>query len=179
MKISILLPYKENFSPEYPGAVSIFVKDTTMCSKFKKNIIIFGNTTFKKKLLPNYVNLEFNRELFKSGSKMYIDNFLKKEKENNSDVIEVHNRPIYLKRIFQSSKAKIVLYFHNDPLFMNGSKSVTERLFLLNKTDKIIFNSEWSKKRFLKSLNQFYHKSKKLLVIHQSTSRAKVNLKKE
>ena len=25
MKISILLPYKENFSPEYPGAVSIFL----------------------------------------------------------------------------------------------------------------------------------------------------------
>ena len=24
-KISILLPYKENFSPEYPGAVSLFV----------------------------------------------------------------------------------------------------------------------------------------------------------
>ena len=28
MKISILLPYKENFSPMYPGAVSLFVKDT-------------------------------------------------------------------------------------------------------------------------------------------------------
>ena len=25
MKISIFLPYKENFSPEYPGAVSLFV----------------------------------------------------------------------------------------------------------------------------------------------------------
>ena len=25
MKISILLPYKENFSPTYPGAVSLFV----------------------------------------------------------------------------------------------------------------------------------------------------------
>jgi len=28
MKISILLPYKENFSPNNPGAVSLFVKDT-------------------------------------------------------------------------------------------------------------------------------------------------------
>ena len=28
MKISILLPYKENFSPIYPGAVSLFVNDT-------------------------------------------------------------------------------------------------------------------------------------------------------
>ena len=29
MKVSILLPYKENFSPNYPGAVSLFVKDTS------------------------------------------------------------------------------------------------------------------------------------------------------
>ena len=38
MKISILLPYKENFSPIYPGAVSIFVRDTTLASKYKNNI---------------------------------------------------------------------------------------------------------------------------------------------
>ena len=36
MKISILLPYKENFSPNYAGAVSLFVKDTVSLSKFKK-----------------------------------------------------------------------------------------------------------------------------------------------
>ena len=37
MKISILLPYKENFSPDYPGAVSLFVNDTTLVSKYKNN----------------------------------------------------------------------------------------------------------------------------------------------
>ena len=36
MKISILLPYKENFSPDYPGAVSLFVYETTKISNFKK-----------------------------------------------------------------------------------------------------------------------------------------------
>ena len=35
MKIS-LLPHKENFSPHYPGAVSLFVNDTLKLSKFKK-----------------------------------------------------------------------------------------------------------------------------------------------
>ena len=35
MKISILLPYKENFSPAYPGAVSIFLNSVT---KKKVNI---------------------------------------------------------------------------------------------------------------------------------------------
>ena len=43
MKIAILLPYKENFSPEYPGAVSLFVYETTKISKFRKDITIFGN----------------------------------------------------------------------------------------------------------------------------------------
>ena len=61
MKISILLPYKENFSPVYPGAVSIYVKDTTFCSKFKNNITIFGNTEYKKKLLNNYFNLKIEK----------------------------------------------------------------------------------------------------------------------
>ena len=44
MKISILLPYKENFSPIYAGAVSLFVKDTTKISKFKDKFV-FGTGT--------------------------------------------------------------------------------------------------------------------------------------
>ena len=50
MKISILLPYKENFSPAYPGAVSLFINDTIKFSKYKKFTKVFGNTNFKKKI---------------------------------------------------------------------------------------------------------------------------------
>ena len=64
MKISILLPYKENFSDEYAGAVSIFIKDTVKKSKYKKNIFIYGNTRFKKKLLKNYINLDLKKKFF-------------------------------------------------------------------------------------------------------------------
>ena len=45
MKISILLPYKENFTKLYAGAVSIFVNDVTKISKFKKNIKIYCHYT--------------------------------------------------------------------------------------------------------------------------------------
>ena len=61
MKISILLPYKENFSPEYPGAVSLFVFETTKISKFKKNITVFGNTEFKKKFSLKYKNIDLKK----------------------------------------------------------------------------------------------------------------------
>ena len=48
MKISILLPYKENFSPIYPGAVSLFLKDTIPLSKFKKKYLFMEILNIKK-----------------------------------------------------------------------------------------------------------------------------------
>ena len=41
MKISILLPYKENFSPIYPGAVSIFLNSVIKLSKHKKDTTVY------------------------------------------------------------------------------------------------------------------------------------------
>ena len=60
---------------------------------------------------------------------------------------------------------------------MNGSKQVNERINLLNVCSIIVFNSEWSKNRFLKNLDNIYTKSQKLLVIRQSTNKQKINLK--
>ena len=62
---------------------------------------------------------------------------------------------------------------------MVGSKTAQERLNLLNICSKIIFNSEWSKKQYLKDLKGFFHKSKKLEVIHQSTSKKTINISKK
>ena len=63
MKISILLPYKENFSPEYPGAVSLFIKDTSRYSKYRKNLVVYGNTSFKKKYNIKYVDIVLKKNL--------------------------------------------------------------------------------------------------------------------
>mgnify|MGYP001214979887 CR=1 FL=1 len=96
MKISILLPYKENFSPIYPGAVSLFVYETSRISKYKKNIIVYGNTQYKNTFNIKYRNINLEKNRFQSISKKYIENFVKIEKKYNSDLIEVHNRPNYL-----------------------------------------------------------------------------------
>ena len=81
MKISILLPYKENFSPTYPGAVSLFVNDTTKVSKYKKNITIFGNTSYKEKFKIKYKNISLTKKFFRSQSKQYVNEFIKLEKK--------------------------------------------------------------------------------------------------
>ena len=180
MKISILLPYKENFSSEYAGAVSIFINDTVLKSKYKKTTNVYGNTDFKKDLLKNYINLSLNKKkLLESSSNFYVNNFIKKRSVINSDIIEIHNRPNYVKKILKIKKSKKILYFHNNPLEMNGSKSIKQRLFLIENLDQIIFNSEWTKKQFLFNLPKVYIKVQKLTVIYQSTIKPKIDLKKK
>ena len=179
MKISILLPYKENYSPEYAGAVSIFVCSTSKLSEFKDTITIYGNTNFKQKLSNNYTNITLSKNfLFKSQSKEYVNKFLKLHNDKNVRLIEIHNRPNYI-FLMNKINSKLVLYFHNDPITMVGSKNTKERVRLLNLCEKIIFNSEWSKKRFLLNMNAIYIKSHKLQVIHQSINPKKIDIRKK
>ena len=173
MKISILLPYKENFSPEYPGAVSLFVNETTKISRFKNNITIFGSTNLKKKFPIKYVNINLFNPFLQSQTKLYVKKFIKLEKNINSSIIEIHNRPSYINILSKKFKNKIIsLYFHNDPLSMEGSKSIADRKNLLKKCYKIIFNSNWSKKRFLDGLENKFVNSDKLTVFYQSAKKS-------
>jgi len=179
MRISILLPYKENYSHNYAGAVSLFVYETTKISKFRKNIRIFGSTVFKSTLSKNYTNIELKKNsLFQSQSRFYVNKFIELQKNNNTDIIEVHNRPNYLKYI-KKLNSKIVLYFHNDPLEMVGSEKINDRLILMDICEKIIFNSAWSKNRFIEGLDSFYSGSPKLEVINQSTNKPKIDFTKK
>ncbi len=183
MKISILLPYKENFSPDYPGAVSLFVFETSKISRYKKSITVFGNTHFSRKFDLKYVNIKTNKNLFSSQTKDYVTKFINLEKKDKSSIIEVHNRPSYIHIINSFFKDKILsLYFHNDPLSMEGSKTINERKQLLKSCYKIIFNSSWSKKRFLDGLENKFVNSNKLIIFYQSAKKANssiINKKKK
>ena len=100
MKISILLPYKENFSPEYPGAVSIFLDSVIKKSKYKKYINVYGNTDYKQTYKIKYQNIKLSKKFLGIGSitNKYINEFIKLENYKPSDIIEVHNRPFYINR---------------------------------------------------------------------------------
>ncbi len=172
MKIAILLPYKENFSPEYPGAVSLFVNETSKISKYKKDITVFGATNFKRKFNLRYINIVSRKNPFESQTKLYVNEFIKLQSTHNFSIIEIHNRPSYINILSRKIKNKVFsLYFHNDPLSMNGSKTVKDRKLLLKTCYKIIFNSNWSKKRFLEGLENKFVNSNKLVVFFQSAKK--------
>ena len=132
MNISILLPFKENYSKKIAGAVSLFVNDTVNISNFRKNIIVYGSTKKKDYLDKNYVNLKTDKKFLQSSNKEYVKSFINHKNFIKTDILEIHNRPSYIKQIREYYNKKI-LYFHNDPLTMNGSISLAERLFNRNR----------------------------------------------
>ena len=141
-KIFIILPYKESLKPKSAGAVSIYVKDTTKYSKYKKKIkFISSDNIDKKKIFRN---------------KYYILNFCNKYKNSKIDIIEIHNRPEYLKYIKKFfPKTKIKLFFHNDPLTLRGSENIKEREYILSNSNKIIFLSNWIQQKFFSGIKNF------------------------
>ena len=179
MKIATILPYKENYTFSKAQAAAIWVCDFYKYSKFKNSNFIYGNTNSTDYLTKNYVNIKINnlKSKFSSSTKEYCVNFIKKTANKNFDIVEIHNRPLIFNYLKNQISSKFILYFHNDPLSMNGSKTVNERLKLLDEIDKIIFVSKWVQNRFFEKLD------KKLLnkteVVYPSIHREKKIYKKE
>ena len=179
MTIAILLPFKENYSSNLAGAVSLFINDINNHSSFKTKTTIYGSTDEKKFLSKNYINIKIKKQFFKSSDISYVKEFLKIIKKNNTKIIEVHNRPIYIKHIKKNFNNNIFFYFHNDPITMEGSKTVTERLYLINNVDKLFFNSRWSQKRFFLNFKDPKLYLDKTTVCYQSTNKEKINFQEK
>ncbi len=179
MKIATILPYKENYTISKAQAAAIWVSDFFKFSKYKNQTFIYGNTNTNDYLTKNYVNIKINNlgAKFTSTTKEYCNNFIKKTKKKNFDIIEIHNRPEVFNLLKPNFNSKFVLYFHNDPLSMYGSKSSKERLKLLINLDKIVFISKWVQDRFFIDLDKKL--SDKTEVIYHSIHKIKKKEKKE
>ncbi|WP_440920942.1 glycosyltransferase [Candidatus Pelagibacter sp.] len=176
MKIASILPYKENYTQRGAGAVALWISDFIRDSEYKKNTYIIGSTKNKNYLTKNYINIDNINSKLNSTTKEYSNKIIKKIKDLNFDILELHNRPIMVKEFFGKLNSKIILYFHNDPTTMKGAKSVDERIYLLKNVDKIIFISKWVKKRFFKNLPNL--SDNKTQVIYHSIDPIKKNTKK-
>ena len=147
MNINILLPYKEQYDSSKSGAVSILVKDQIKYSKYKKNIKVFGIGHSK---LKNFISLPKSKYL---RNYSYVRNFANLINDKQS-IIEIHNRPQYFNYLHRKLKDnKYILYFHNNPLELNGSKSINERKYILENNKIVIFLSNWIKNKFFTDIN--------------------------
>ena len=156
LKIVTILPYKENYSFENASAASLWVAEFFKNSKFRNRNFIYGNTKSKNFLTKNYINIKLDslNSKLKSSTKEYSSKLIKELYNKKFDIIEIHNRPLILFNLINKIKASYIFYFHNDPLSMKGSKKISERLSIIQNSEKIIFVSEWVRNRFFTDLDK-------------------------
>ena len=178
LNIATILPYKENFTFGKASAASLWVSEFLKNSKYKKNNVIYGHTKSKDYLSKGYknVNLKSLKSKLKSTTNEYAKRLTIELINNNFDIVEIHNRPQLLFKLANTVKSKFIFYFHNDPLSMKGSKSVNERLKIIQVVEKIIFVSEWVRERFFLNIDQKL--KTKTEVVYPSVNKQK-KIKKE
>ena len=152
-KIAILLPYKEKYTLNESAAASIWVKDYLKKSNLENQTLVFGNLSKNKvPLTSNFINLDIESVKFKKNY-FYTKRFLEKYKQFNFEIIEIHNRPESLIYLLQKKiKSKIIFIYHNNPQDLRYSKTVKERLFIVNNCDQIYFVSKWVMNNFFEGL---------------------------
>ena len=181
MNINIILPYKETYNEKLAGAVSLLIAEVKNRCKFKKNIKIFGSLKLDKPLSKDYINCDLSEKPFYylfGRTSYYLENIKKKIIKNKS-IIEIHNRPQAANFFLNNNKNnnKIILYFHNDPKTLRGSRYIYQRIYLLKNLDKLIFVSDWTKRQFFKDLP--VKDSEKCLVIYPGSTVVKKIPKKK
>jgi glycosyltransferase involved in cell wall biosynthesis len=143
-EIAVLLPNKENYSINNAAAASIWVREFNRGKIINKQIV-FGIAT-SSPLTKNFINLKKINLI--NNSFFYLKNFIKKL-PNSIKIIEIHNRPHFflsLKKKFP--KYKFILIFHNDPNTLRGSKTIKDKIKILERCDEILFVSNYVKQRF-------------------------------
>lgn len=173
-EIAELLPNKEDFSSNKAAAASIWVKDFNQGYIANKQLI-FGISSSSSSLAKNFINLK--KDSFINNSYFYIKNFISKLPKSIK-VIVIHNRPHFffiLKKKFP--EIKFILIFHNDPNTLRGSRSIKEKINILKNCNKIIFVSNYVKKKFYYNMNNIL--PIKGEVVYPSTNYYNHNFKKK
>ena len=179
-KILIILPHKDQFIRNYAGSASIWIKDFLEVSKFRNNINVIGSTKNTKNIYAkkNYINIPISNFKLSSKSKFYTNKISEYCLKHKPQIVEIHNRPSYLIDILKVyNKTNFILIFHNDPLSMKGSETVSQRKFLLKNCYKIYFVSTWVEEKFFDGIDKNFHSN--FRTIYPSIHKIKKFPKKE
>jgi len=138
MKIAILLPMREPYSLGKVGAVALFVAQSNRLSRYRKDITVYGApvaTPFD----DNFKAIKKPRWSLRTRSAAYVQHFVRALQADPPDLIELHNRPIYVSQVRRAfPKASVVLHLHNAPNTQKGAGTPKVRRNLVTQCDRVL-----------------------------------------
>ena len=152
--LHLLLAPKERFEPKGAGAFALNALETTLASRWRDAITIFGTPVARPFPSVSFQSVEVPRWPLRGRNLEMVRRYVKTVRHTPPDLIEVFNRPVmmdYLRRKLPG--AALILHFGNDPRGMDGSRSVTEREKLLARCDAIVCVSDFIRRCFLDGID--------------------------
>ena len=164
-QLHLLLAPKERFEPRGAGAFALNALETTLASRWRESITVFGTPVaspfpavrFQPVAVPKWPLRGRNIEMARR--------YVAAVRAAPPDLVEIFNRPVMVGLLRRSlPKAAIVLHYGNDPRFMDGSRSVTDRRKLLVQCDAIVCVSDFIRRCFIDGVDDPL--SSRVTVIH-------------
>jgi spore coat protein SA len=162
LKVAIITPGVYPIPGKKATSVELVVQKTSNLLQKDVDVIIFGKKTKNQSFNERLGNITYYRYYF--HSKTYIQNVVQQLQKDKPDIIQIENRPKFVKFIRQAiPSAKIILTLHSvtfiSPPYMR------KRLLnnYLTQTNVIVVNSHFLKNYVLGKTNL---DSKKIIVNH-------------
>ena len=170
-QLHLLLAPKERFEPEGAGAFALNVLETSLVSRFRDTIAVFGSPVEQPFHGVRYQPLAKARWWDGDRNRTMARRYVKYARTALPDLVEVYNRPVMIDILRRGLGAvPIVLHFGNDPRKMDGARAPAERRKLLEQSSAIICVSDFILRCFLDGIN--HSLSTRAQVIHTGVPRA-------
>ena len=133
--IDLLLPHKERFTAQNAGAVSTVVDNLSSYDTANTSFRIFGSAVETPLNETDFHGLSWRKSLWRSQNSQMAESYLAKleASDKKPDIIEVHGRAFIAQKIAKARPdIPVILYLHNDPRTMKGSKTVQQRRALIH-----------------------------------------------
>lgn len=172
--IDILLPHKEMMTDSNRGAIATVVSELVLNSASPEMFSVFGAPLSDPMKGIDYRPISFYRRWLYGGNLGMAHAYLRslKSQNRNPDLVEVHGRAQVAALIARRRPdLKVVLYLHNDPRHMKGSKTPAERSALLASLAGIFCVSKFIKTCFCEALNQDSATKDKIFIIPNGVAR--------
>lgn len=151
-RIAIILPPREGFSEQAFGAISLSIRDFTRHSEFADQTTILGMRTEPPFDGTHYEPLPVRRHWWETLMRAYERAIVARLATLKPALVEIHNRPVLVRRLANKIQAPIALHLHNDPQEMKACKTPAARARLLKDCTAIYCISEWIRDRFMEGL---------------------------
>lgn len=158
-RIGCLLTFKEKFSAEGIGAMSLMLQDMVRLSRHADAMTVLGVPCGPPFSPQHFQALRMNPILrqFGRGRALTVAaaGWMRLHRPS---VMEIYNRPSELWSLKLLSgeagrRARFAVYFGNDPRHMIGSNSPESRRMLLERADALIFVSDYLRRCFVEGLD--------------------------